>query len=48
MKSQPKMSAAQEKKDKAIDKKQGIKENSKPDLSKDAMIQQLKSTRNMK
>jgi hypothetical protein len=37
-----------EKKDMAMDKKQGIKENSKADLSRDAMMAKLKSSRGMK
>lgn len=36
-----------EKKDKASDKKQGLKETSKKDSTKD-MMQQLKTARNMK
>jgi hypothetical protein len=37
-----------EKKDMAMDKKQGIKENSKLDLSRDAMMAKLKNARGMK
>jgi hypothetical protein len=50
MKSQPKMTAAQEKKDMAIDKKQGIMENSAKDNKMDSktMMASLKSARNMK
>jgi hypothetical protein len=50
MKTQPKTSAAQEKKDTAIDKKQGVKENSAKDMKMDSkeMMASLKSARGMK
>jgi hypothetical protein len=45
-----KMTAAQEKKDMAMDKKQGIKENSPKDMKMDSksMMASLKNARGMK